>query len=66
MQQISTERVYDEAQLGELGDPLGIVQGIEVWPYEKIGYSQPRIYPREWEAQIPLGFWHTNGLPNLG
>ena len=29
-------------------------------------YAQPRISPREWDAQTPLGFWDINGSPNLG
>ncbi len=29
-------------------------------------HAQPRICPGEWDAQIPLGFWDTNGSPNLG
>ena len=29
-------------------------------------YAQPRIRPGEWDAQTPLGFWDTNGPPNLG
>ena len=29
-------------------------------------HAQPRIYPGEWDAATPLGFWHTNGSPNLG
>ena len=29
-------------------------------------YAQPRIFPREWDTQIRLKFWDTNGLPNLG
>ena len=28
--------------------------------------KQPRICSGEWDAQAPLGFWDTNGLPNLG
>ena len=28
-------------------------------------YTQPRIYPGEWDAQNSLGFWDTNKLPNL-
>ena len=28
-------------------------------------YAQPRISIGEWDAQIPLGFWDTNGSPNL-
>ena len=29
-------------------------------------YAQPRISPEEWDVQTPLGFWDTNGSPNLG
>ena len=29
-------------------------------------YEQPRICPREWDAQTPLEFWDTNGSTNLG
>ena len=29
-------------------------------------YAQPSICPGEWDAQTPLGFWDTNGSPNLG
>ena len=29
-------------------------------------YAQSRICPGEWDAQTPLGFWDTNGSPNLG
>ena len=29
-------------------------------------YAQPRNYPGEWDAQTPLGFWYTDGSPNLG
>ena len=28
-------------------------------------YSQPRIYPEEWDAQTSLGFWDTNRSPNF-
>ena len=28
-------------------------------------YTQPRICPRKWNAQNSLGYWHTNGSPNL-
>ena len=31
-----------------------------------MAYAQPRICPREWDAQTPLGFRDTNGSPNLG
>ena len=43
MQQISTEREEDFARLDRQGDPLRIVQEIEVWPYEQMIYAQPRI-----------------------
>ena len=33
--------------LGRQDNPLGIVQEIEVRPYEQIVYSQPRICPGE-------------------
>ena len=29
-------------------------------------YAQPRISPRKWDVQNSLGFWDTNGSPNLG
>ena len=29
-------------------------------------YAQPRIRLGEWDAQTSLGFWDTNGSPNLG
>ena len=29
-------------------------------------YTQHRFCPGEWDAQTPLGFWDTNGSPNLG
>ena len=29
-------------------------------------YAQHNICPGEWHTQTPLGFWHTNGSPNLG
>ena len=28
-------------------------------------YAQPRINPGEWDAQTLVGFWDTNGSPNL-
>ncbi len=42
------------------------MQEVEVWPFEQMVYAQPRICPREWDTQTPLGFWDTNELPNLG
>ena len=45
---------------------MGIVQEIEIWPYEQIVYAQLRICPGEWDAQNSPGFWDTNGSLNLG
>ena len=28
-------------------------------------YAQPRIHPRKCNVQNSLGFWDTNGSPNL-
>ena len=52
--------------MGVNRDLLGIVQEIEVWPYEQMVYAQPRICPGEWYTQTPLGLGDTNGSPNLG
>ena len=56
----------DSTRLGEEGDPLGIVQKIEIWPYNQILYAQSRIRPREWDTQNSQGFWNTNRSPNPG
>ena len=32
------------------GDPLGIVQEIEIWPYNQIVQAQTRIPHRGWDA----------------
>ena len=66
MQQISPGGVQDKTRLGGQSDPRGIVQEMEIWPYEQMVYAQPNICPGEWHAQTPLGFGHTNGSPNLG
>ena len=42
------------------------MQEIKVLPYEQMVHTQPRISPGEWDTQNPLGFWDTNGSPNLG
>ena len=42
------------------GDPLGIVQETEIWPYYQILYKQTRIYPGDWDTQISLGFSDEN------
>ena len=47
------------------GDSLGIVLEIGVWPCKQMVYAQPRICPREREAQTSQWFWDTNGSPNL-
>ena len=52
-------------RLDELGDPPVIVPEIEIWPYELVIYAQPRIRPREWDAQSSIGIWDTNRWPNL-
>ena len=51
--------------MGGEGDPLGIVQEIEIWPYEQVVYAQPRICSGEWDTQTSLGFWDTSRSPNL-
>ena len=38
------------------GNPLGIVQVVQIWPYEQMVYAQ---------TEIRLGFWDANGSPNL-
>ena len=42
------------------------MQEIKVWPYQRVVYAQLRIRLSEWDAQTSLGFWDTNGSPNLG
>ena len=51
--------------MGGKGDPLGIVQEIEIWPYEQMVSAQPRICPGERDVQTPLGFWDINGSLNF-
>ena len=48
------------------GNPLWIVQEIEIWPYEQMVYAQPSICPAKLDATTPQGFLDTNGSPNLG
>ena len=64
MQQISTKRIL--AQLGGQGDPLEIVQEIKIRSNKWLVYAQLRICCKKWDAQTPMGFWDTNGSPNLG
>ena len=47
-------------RLGGQGDPLGIVQETEIWPYEQMVYAQTWIRPEEWDTLSFLGFWDTN------
>ena len=57
MQQTSSQ---DKTRLGGKGDPQGIVQKIEIWPWYQMVYTQTRINSGEWDAQNSLGFWNTN------
>ena len=50
MQQISTEGVQGEAQLGRQRDPLGNVQEISIQPYKQVVYARPGACPRKWLA----------------
>ena len=43
MLQIIKEILKDQTWLGGQGNPLGIVQEIEIWPYEQMVYAQHRI-----------------------
>ena len=52
--------------MGGKGSSLKILQEVEIWPYEQMAYAQPRICPREWDAQTPLGFWDTTRSLNIG
>ena len=66
MQQLVLKEYKTRHDLVGEGDPLGTVQEIEIWPYEYVVHAQPRIRPGEWDEQISLGFWDTNGSSNLG
>ena len=46
------------------GDPLGIVQEIEIWLYKQTEDASTRFGPRKWDAQNNLGFWDRNRSPN--
>ena len=37
----------------------------EILPYKQMVFVHPRICPIEWDTQTFLGFWDTNGSPNL-
>ena len=46
-------------------DPLGLVQGVEIWPNEQMLYAKNRICPGESDTQNSLVFWVTNRSSNL-
>ena len=68
--QVPTCPVFTRAKIksrpGILVNFASHMQEIEIWPYEQMVYAQPRICPGKWDIQTPLGFWGTNGSPNLG
>ena len=59
-----TKGVQDKAWLGGKGDPLGIVQEIEIWSYYQMLHAQTRIRQGEWITQNSRGFFHTNRSHN--
>ena len=52
--------------MGGEGDPLGILQEIELWPCEQVVYAQPRIHPVEWDVWNSRGFWDSNRSLDTG
>ena len=46
-------------RLCEKGDPLGIVQEIEIWPINQLAYAQTRVCPRELDEWNSRGFRDT-------
>ena len=66
MELITTKRVWDYIWMDGHDDPVGIVQGNELWPNERMVHAQPKTYPGEWDAQTLLGIWYTNRSPNFG
>ena len=55
-----------EGWMGGKGNPLGIVQKIETWPYNQIVYEQNNTISREEDPWNSLGFWDKDGFSNLG
>ena len=47
------------------GDPLEIVQEIEIWSYYQMLFAQTRIPSGEWNTYQKLGFWDKDRSPNL-
>ena len=64
MLQPSTKSELDKTRQDEKGDPLGIVQEIEICTYNQIVFAQTGIHPRKWDAQNSLGLWDTIKSPN--
>ena len=48
---------------GDESDPLGIMQGIEMWPHHQMVFEQHRIHSRELDTSNPLGFWAADESP---
>ena len=44
----STKEVYDKIWPSREGDLLGIVQEIEICPYNQMLHAQTRIHPGKW------------------
>ena len=40
----------NKVQLGRKGNPLGMTQKIETWPYYQMVYAQTEIRPRKWDT----------------
>ena len=66
MSKLAPKEYKFRTRLGREGDPLGIVQTTESWPYQQVVYALPRIRSRKWDAQNSLEFWDTNESPNIG
>ena len=56
MQQIYTKSVWYYTRLG---DPLGIVQEIKIWPHKQVVYAQLGILHGALDTQTFLKFWDT-------
>ena len=50
MQPNGTKGIQEYAWLGGIGNPLGIVKDIRIWPYWQLVYPQARICLRKWDA----------------
>ena len=49
---------------GCVGNPLGIVQESEIWPYQQMACVQTRICLGEWDTWNSVGFWDKKRSPN--